>query len=206
MLSGMPPRPMGAPPVGMWPPHAASTIGPQPPPGARPPLFPAATSQAPPQPSLSATAAEAAPTVAPPAFHAATPPTTVAQPSAAPAASSPTQSASTPTTPLPSGIKKIDASGAGQIIVHPDEDISLVRILSPCSHSTLPPSLLTLPRSSPFILRSSPFILRSSLLPCLHLTNVRLILQEEKRAKLPKYNGGSASGGSVHYSSGMIRY
>lgn len=31
---------------------------------------------------------------------------------------------------VPSGIKKIDASGSGQVIVHPDEEISLVRLFS----------------------------------------------------------------------------
>ena len=32
--------------------------------------------------------------------------------------------------PLPAGIRKLDASGSGQIIVHPDEDTSLVSFTS----------------------------------------------------------------------------
>jgi len=124
-MGGPPPRMGGPPPPGMWgPEHRGPSAGPQPPPNigpTRPPLFPAATSQAPPQPSFTAQAEanKNMPGSVPFPHPNAMPPV---PPSAAPQSSG---DAGPPSNPLPAGIRKLDASGSGQIIVHPDEDISL---------------------------------------------------------------------------------
>ncbi|KAF6037125.1 hypothetical protein EB796_004575 [Bugula neritina] len=116
---------MGGPPPGMWRPPGAPppNSGPQPPPNigpTRPPLFPAATSQAPPQPSLSAQAEAGQSMPTPAAF----PPPGIPLP-ASPQVTASSSGGDGGKSSLPSGIKKVDSTGSGQIIVHPDEDISL---------------------------------------------------------------------------------